>query len=88
MHFGIVSNISERIQIGKLSKFFKSGIAWFLGVMIVSFTTILSLQGTLTSNVDGIAVRSVRSAVSTFIPVVGKALRRFYRYSITVPGRY
>ncbi|MCL2355175.1 MAG: stage III sporulation protein AE [Oscillospiraceae bacterium] len=71
---GIISNISDRVQIGKLSKFFKSGITWFLGFVIVAFVSILSIQGTLTSNVDGITARSVKSAVSTFVPVVGKAL--------------
>ena len=49
---GIVSNLSERIQIGKLSKFLKSGITWFLGVVITIFVSILSLEGGLTSNVD------------------------------------
>jgi len=85
---GIVSNISNRVQIGRLSKFFKSGIAWLLGFIIVVFTSVLSLQGTLTSNVDGIASKSIRSAASTFIPVVGKALRRFYRFSTSGPGLY
>ena len=72
---GIVSNISDRVQIGKLSKFMRSGVVWFLGVVIVGFVSVLSFGGGLTSNVDGIAARSVKSAAGTFIPVVGRALR-------------
>ena len=49
---GIISNISEKIQIGKLATFFKSGVIWFLGFVIVIFVSILSLEGTLTSSVD------------------------------------
>ena len=71
---GIVSNLSERVQIGKLSKFLKSGITWFLGVIITIFVSILSLEGGLTSNVDGLAAKGIKSATTTFVPVVGKAL--------------
>ena len=71
---GIVSNLSERIQIGKLSKFLKSGVTWFLGVIVTIFVSILSLEGGLTSNVDGLAAKGIKSAATTFIPVVGKAL--------------
>ena len=34
----------------------------------------LSLEGTLTSSVDGITVKGIKSATATFVPVVGKAL--------------
>lgn len=71
---GIISNLSERVQIGKFSKFLKSGVTWFLGVVITIFVSILSLEGGLTSNVDGLAAKGIKSAATTFIPVVGKAL--------------
>ena len=71
---GIVSNLSERVQIEKISKFLKSGVTWFLGVVITIFVSILSLEGGLTSNVDGLAAKGIKSAATTFIPVVGKAL--------------
>ena len=71
---GIVSNLSERIQTGKLSKFLKSSVTWFLGVVVTVFVSILSLEGGLTSNVDGLAAKGIKSAATTFIPVVGKAL--------------
>ena len=71
---GIVSNLSDKIQIGKLSKFLKSSITWFLGLVITIFVSILSLEGTLTSNVDGLTAKGIKAATSTFIPVVGKAL--------------
>lgn len=70
----IASNLSDKIQIGNLAKFFKSSVTWFLGFVITIFVGILSLEGTLTSSVDGITVKGIKSAASTFIPVVGKAL--------------
>ena len=74
MILSIASNISDKVQIGNLAKFFKSSITWFLGFIITIFVGLLSLEGTLTSSVDGITIKGIKSAASTFIPVVGKAL--------------
>ncbi len=74
MVLNIASNLSDKVQIGKLSKFFQSSVTWFLGFVITIFVGLLSLEGTLTSSVDGITIKGIKSATSTFIPVVGKAL--------------
>ena len=42
--------------------------------MITIFVGLLSLEGTLTSSVDGLTIKGIKTAASTFIPVVGKAL--------------
>lgn len=71
---GIVSNLSDKIQIGKLSKMLKSSIVWVMGFVLTMFVSILSLEGTLTSSVDGLTIKGLKTASSTFIPVVGKVL--------------
>ena len=71
---GIVSKISDRLQIDKLSKFFKSSVVWILGVVLTLFVGLVSLEGTLSSSVDGITAKTTKAAVSSFIPVVGKIL--------------
>ena len=70
----IVSKISDQIQINKLTKFMKSSITWFLGIVLTLFVGILSLEGSLTSSVDGITANTTKAAVSNLIPVVGKIL--------------
>lgn len=70
---GIISNLSDKVHIGKLSKFLKSGIVWMLGIITTIFISILSLEGGLTSSVDGLAAKGIKSA-TTLVPVVGKAL--------------
>ena len=70
----IISKISDRVQIGKLAKFMKSSIVWFLGIILTVFVGVLSLEGTLTSSVDGITAKTAKAAVSSLIPVVGKIL--------------
>jgi len=74
MILNIASNLSDKIQIGNLAKFFKSSVVWFLGFVITIFVGLLSLEGTLTSSVDGITLKGIKSVTSTFVPVVGKAL--------------
>lgn len=72
--FSIISKISEKVQIDKLSKFLKSGVIWSLGVILTLFVGIVSLEGTLSSSVDGITAKTAKAAVSGVIPVVGKIL--------------
>ena len=72
--FSIISKISERVQIDKLSKFLKSGVVWFLGFVLTIFVGVVSLEGTLSSSVDGITAKTAKTAISSIIPVVGKVL--------------
>lgn len=70
----IVSKISDRIQVEKISKFLKSSTVWFLGVMLTFFVSVVSFEGTLSSSIDGITAKTAKAVVSSAIPVVGKIL--------------
>jgi len=70
----IISKISDKAQITKITKFFKSSVTWFLGIMLTIFIGVLSLEGTLSSSIDGITAKTAKAVVSNLIPVVGKAL--------------
>ncbi len=70
----IISKLSDQIQVEKLSKFLKSGIIWFFGIILTVFVTIVSLEGTLSSGVDGLTAKATKSIVSSAVPVVGKIL--------------
>ena len=70
----IVSKLSDKVQIGKLAKFLKTSIVWFLGIVLTVFVGVISLEGTLASSVDGITAKTAKAAVSSMIPVVGKIL--------------
>ena len=70
----IVSKVSERIQVDKLSKFFNSTVVWILGIVLTLFIGVVSVEGSLSSTVDGITAKTAKAAVSNFIPVVGKIL--------------
>ena len=71
---GIVSKVSDRIPLDRLSKFLKSSIIWVLSVVLTLFVSLVSIEGSLSSSVDGITAKTTKAAVSSFIPVVGKIL--------------
>lgn len=70
----IISKISDRVQIDKISKFLKSTTIWFLGIMLTIFVGVVSLEGTMASSVDGITAKTAKALVSSAVPVVGKIL--------------
>lgn len=78
----IISKISDKIQVEKLAKFLKSGIVWFLGIVLTIFVGIVSLEGTMSSSVDGITAKATKAVVSSAVPVVRKDIRRRSRHSI------
>ena len=70
----IISKISDRLQINKISKFLKSSTVWLLGTILTIFVGVVSLEGTLSSSVDGITAKTAKAIVSSAVPVVGKIL--------------
>lgn len=70
----IISKISDRVQINKISKFLKSFTVWLLGTILTIFVGVVSLEGTLSSSVDGITAKTAKAIVSSAVPVVGKIL--------------
>ena len=70
----IISKISDKVQVEKLSKFMKSSMIWVLGIILTIFVGVLSIEGTLSSSVDGITAKTAKAVVSSAVPVVGKIL--------------
>lgn len=77
----IVSNLTDRIQISKLGNFMKSSIIWSLGIILTLFVGVVSLEGSLTSSIDGVTAKTAKAAVSSLIPVVRENFRRQCRCS-------
>ncbi len=71
---GIISNISNEVQMTKLAKLMKNTIIWVLCIMLTIFTCILSMESNLGQGVDEVTSKTTKTVVSTFVPVVGKIL--------------
>lgn len=66
----IISKITDKVQISKLGNFLKSSVVWALGIILTIFVGIVSLEGSLTSSVDGVTAKTAKAAVSSLIPIV------------------
>lgn len=71
---GIISNISDEVRLNKLSKYMKSTSIWLLCIFLTIFTCLLTMESNLGKGVDQLATKTTKTAVSTFVPVVGKIL--------------
>lgn len=71
---GIVSKMSDRVQIGRLSKRIKTSTVWVIGVILTIFVTMVSVNGNLSVSVDAVAAKTAKTAVSNLVPLVGKIL--------------
>ena len=71
---GIVSKISEQVQVGRLSKFLNSSMVWILETVLTLFVSLTSLEGGLTASVDGVTAKAAKTAISSVVPVIGSIL--------------
>ena len=73
----IISKITDKVQISKLGNFLKSSGVWALGIILTIFVGVVSLEGSLTSSVDGVTAKTAKAAVSSLIPIVRQNIRRW-----------
>ena len=70
----LVSNISNEVNVSKIASLLKKSAMLVLELLLIIFIGILSLEGTLAANVDGVVGKTAKTVVSTTIPVVGKLI--------------
>lgn len=70
----IVDNISDKVQISKLTGFIKQINTWCMGIILTVFVAIVGLQGSLGAVVDGVTSKTAKFAIGAFVPVAGKYL--------------
>lgn len=68
----IVSNFSDKIRLNRLGDLFSKSGLWITGVVFTLFLSVISIKGSITTSVDATIVKTTQTAVSNFIPVVGK----------------
>lgn len=66
----ILSNLSDRVELGKLSELGRQVITFIITGVFTIFMGILTIYG-LSTRVDGITIRTARFAVERFVPIVG-----------------
>lgn len=69
--FGIVSNLSDNVKVGKMSAFLNSLSSWILGVVFTVFGAFTAVEGISASTVDGVSYRMAKFAVKNYVPILG-----------------
>ena len=67
-----VNFLSDRYQVSNLCGLFRQGGMVVLGLTLVVFVGVITVQGVAGGVADGVALRTAKYATATFIPVVGK----------------
>lgn len=67
-----VNFLSDRYQVSNLCGLFRQGGMVVLGLTMVVFVGVITVQGVAGGVADGVALRTAKYATATFIPVVGK----------------
>jgi stage III sporulation protein AE len=67
----IINNISDKIHLSKLAELIKKIGIILIGIILTIFIGIVTIQGSVGSVADGVASKTVKFAIGTFIPVVG-----------------
>ncbi len=67
-----VNYLSEKYQVGNLCGLFRQGGMVVLGLTLVVFVGVVTVQGVAGGVADGVALRTAKYATATFVPVVGK----------------
>ena len=71
---GICGNIGNRIEIATLTKLLNSVAKWLLTGVLTLFTAILSLYGFSAKAFNSVAVKGLKFAMGSLVPVVGGIL--------------
>jgi stage III sporulation protein AE len=70
----IVNNLSNKMHLNKMVELIKKSIKWGLGILLTIFASIMMVQGLIAPAMDGAAGKSIKFAISNFIPIVGGIL--------------
>lgn len=69
----ILSNLSQRAELGRLADLGRQIITFLITATFTIFIGILTIYG-LSTNIDGLSIRTAKFAVDTFVPIVGSFL--------------
>lgn len=75
---GFTSSVTDVIRTDAIAKGIKTCSGWILSLCLTVFIGLLTLKGFVAAPADGLAVRTTKFALSTFVPVVGSALSEAY----------
>ncbi len=74
----MTNSLSTEFRVEKLADLFRTVVLALIGLSSTVFLALIGLGGMSSATVDGLSVRAVKYAASTFVPVVGGMLSDAY----------
>lgn len=75
----VSGGLSPDINLSGFTSFISKAFKWLLAFVMMIFTSVLGIKQVVTNSLDNVSGRTVRFALSSFVPVVGSALSEAYR---------
>ena len=69
--FTIISHLTSGIKFGKFSEFFSSAFKWIMGIVLMLFSAVVSIQGLMAGSIDSISIKTAKYTIKSAIPVIG-----------------
>lgn len=70
----IVDTISTSFRTSKMASLCRQVGIWLLGVLVMTYISVFTIQGVTTSVTDGVAAKTVKTIAGQFIPFIGKVV--------------
>ncbi len=71
-------NMNSIMNIGRFISSVNKAVAFILGIIASVFTGFLSIKSVLSASVDSVAVKGVRYAINSMVPVLGSSISEAY----------
>lgn len=69
--FTIVSNLAKTIKLNKFSEFFGSCFKWIIGIVLMIFSSFVSIQGLMAGSIDTISLKTAKYTIKSAVPIIG-----------------
>ena len=79
----IASSISPRMNLSSFCDSIYKTAKWLITLVLSIFVTVISLQTVITSSMDNVSKRTLRFAMSSFVPVVGGVIGGGFDFATT-----
>ena len=70
----VAGNMSEAIDLSRACRLMRKAANWGAGLAVTLFTALTAIQGTVSSGLDGVAVRTAKYAVDSVTSVIGSGV--------------
>lgn len=69
--FITISNLTTNIKFNKFSDFFSSCFKWIMGIVLMIFSSFVSIQGLMAGSIDTISIKTAKYTLKSAVPIIG-----------------